>query len=84
MHSKSDNIEIMINDNADEIIEELFQLVFSRYQWEMGKHSERITKFKSFAYVSEHNLNCEKQVILLIITNREEWHYLAVKTYQHY
>ena len=28
MHSKSDSIEIMINDKADEVIEELF----SRYQ----------------------------------------------------
>ena len=31
------------------------------------------------AYVSKHNSNCEKQVILLMIPNREEWHYLAVK-----
>ena len=32
MHSKSDNIEIMIYDNPDEIIEEPFELLFSRYQ----------------------------------------------------
>ena len=32
------------------------------------------------AYVSKHNSNCEKQVILLVISNREKlWHYLAVK-----
>ena len=41
------------------------------------------------AYVSKHNSNHEKQVILLIISNREThkaksegrqlWHYLAVK-----
>ena len=31
------------------------------------------------AYVSEHNSNCEKQVILLMIPNGEGWHYLAVK-----
>ena len=31
MHSKSDNIEIIINDKADEIIE-LFQSLLSRYQ----------------------------------------------------
>ena len=30
-------------------------------------------------YVSKHNSNWEKQVILLIIQNEEEWHYLAVK-----
>ena len=32
MHSKSNNIEIMINDKADEVIEELFQSLLSRYR----------------------------------------------------
>ena len=32
MHSKSDNIEIMNNDKADEITEERFQSLLSRYQ----------------------------------------------------
>ena len=31
------------------------------------------------AYVSNHNSNCEKQVIFLMISNGEGWHYLAVK-----
>ena len=33
------------------------------------------------AYVSKHNWNREKQVILLLILNGEgqKWHYLAVK-----
>ena len=31
------------------------------------------------AYVSKYNSNHEKQVILLIIWNREKWNYLAVK-----
>ena len=30
------------------------------------------------AYKSKHNLTREKQVILLIITDREKWHYIAV------
>ena len=29
MYSKSDNIEIMINDKADEVIEKLFELLFN-------------------------------------------------------
>ena len=41
-------------------------------------------KKKSLAYVSKHNTNCEKQVILVFITNREEKHYPAVKKLQHY
>ena len=32
MHSKKDNIEIMINDEADEIIKELSDSVKNRYQ----------------------------------------------------
>ena len=32
MHSGSDNIELMINDKEDEVIEELFQSILSRYQ----------------------------------------------------
>ena len=32
MHSKSDNLEIMNHDKADEVMEEVFQPLLSRYQ----------------------------------------------------
>ena len=32
MHSKSDNIKIMINDRTDEVIEELLKSLRNRYQ----------------------------------------------------
>ena len=32
MHSKSDNMEIMIGDKSDEVIEKRFQSLLSRYQ----------------------------------------------------
>ena len=32
MHSKSDDIEIMIYDKANEVIKELFKSLLSRYQ----------------------------------------------------
>ena len=32
IHSKSDNILFMIYDNADEVIEELFESLLNRYQ----------------------------------------------------
>ena len=32
MHSKSDNIEIMINDEPDKVIKELFDSLITRYQ----------------------------------------------------
>ena len=38
-----------------------------------------LKKKKYPAYVSKHNSNCEKQVILLMIPNGEKLHYLAVK-----
>ena len=34
--------------------------------------------------INQNNLACEKQVILLMITNGENWHYLAVKIYPDY
>ena len=36
------------------------------------------------AYKLKHNLTREKQVILLMITDGEKWHYTAVKNYQDY
>ena len=32
MHSKSDNIEVMIYDDTNEVIEKNFELLLSRYQ----------------------------------------------------
>ena len=32
-----------------------------------------------FAYKSRHNLTCDKQAILLMISDGEKWHYLVVK-----
>ena len=32
MHSKSNNIEIMINDDADKVIKELFDSLQNRYR----------------------------------------------------
>ena len=37
------------------------------------------TKRIQLAYRSKNNLTCDKQVILLMITNGEKWHYLVVK-----
>ena len=38
------------------------------------------TKEIRHGYKSKYNLNCENQVILLMITDGEKWHYLAVKS----
>ena len=38
-----------------------------------------ITEEIRHAYKSKHNLKRKNQVILLMITDRKKWHYLAVK-----
>ena len=38
------------------------------------------TKNIEIAYKSKHNLTRETQVILLMISNGENWHYLVVKS----
>ena len=52
MYSKSDNLKIMINDEADEIIEELFSLLRKRYQnrLEMMKGSESVFHYVHLFY----------------------------------
>ena len=37
------------------------------------------TRKVNVAYRSKNNLTCDKQVVLLIITDGEKWHYLVVK-----
>ena len=62
MHSKSDNIEIMINDKADQIIKELFDSIKSRYQNNLKsmKGSEFVFDYVHLLYYKCHkiNLNC--------------------------
>ena len=68
MHSKSDNIEIMINDKADEVIEELFQSFLSRYQIRLEisiRRSDFIFDCVHLLYYKCHEINY-KQVGLYI------------------
>ena len=63
----------------------------NKYNWEkINLVSQKDVLYEKIypAYVSKHNLNRQKQVILLMISNREklyakseglQWHYLAVK-----
>ena len=62
MHSKYDNIEITINDEADEVIEEFFQSLKNRYQnnKESMKGSDFVFDYVHLMYYKCHeiNLNC--------------------------
>ena len=50
MHLKSDNIETMINDDADEVIEELFKSLQNRYQ----NNLENSMKGSEFVFDNVH------------------------------
>ena len=54
MHSKSDNIEIMINDEADEVIKELFDSLKNRYQsnLELMKCSEFVFDYVQYCIIN--------------------------------
>ena len=56
MHSKSDNIEIMISDEADEVTKEFFDSLKNRYQNNLGsmKRSELFFDFAQLLYYKYH------------------------------
>ena len=59
MHSKSDNIEIMINDETYEVIKELFDSLKNRYQnnLESVKGSEFVFNYFHLLYYKYHKIN---------------------------
>ena len=59
MHSKSYNIEIMINDEADEVIKELFDSLKNRYQNNLKsvKGSEFVFDYVHLLYYKFHKIN---------------------------
>ena len=62
MHSRSDNIEIVIRDGTDEIIEKLFNSLKNRYQnnLQLMRGSEFVFDYVQLLYYKCHkiNLNC--------------------------
>ena len=59
MHSKNDNIEIMINDEADEVIKELFVSLRNRYQnnLESMKGNKFVFDYFNLLYNKCHKIN---------------------------
>ena len=54
MHSKSDKIEIMIRDEADEVIKKLFDLLKGRYQSNLQsmRHSEFVFDYVKYCIIN--------------------------------
>ena len=67
MHSISNNIEIMINDEADEVIKELFESLKNRYQnnSESMKDNELVFNYVQLLCYKCHktNFNCGRSYI---------------------
>ena len=59
MHSKSDSIEIMINDEEDEVIEEIFDSLKNRCQknLESMEGSEFVSDYVHLLYYKFHKIN---------------------------
>ena len=67
MHSKSDNVEIISHDKVDEVIEQLFEPLLSRYQIEsktLMKGSKFVFDYVHLLYYKCHkiNLNCSGKI----------------------
>ena len=63
MHSKIDNKEIMINDKADEVIEELFKSLLNRYQSNLEKlmkGSAFVLDYVRLLYYKCHKINLSR------------------------
>ena len=64
MHLKSDNIELVINDEGDKIIEELFQSLLSRYQIGLEtsvKGSDFIVECDNLLQYKCHRMNFKRR-----------------------
>ena len=59
IHSKSDNIEIMINDEADKVINEIFDSLKNRYQnnLESMEGIEFVFDYVHLLYYKCHKIN---------------------------
>ena len=59
MHSKSSNIEIMINDEVDDVIKDFFDALKNRYQnnLESMKGSEIVFDYVHILYYKCQNIN---------------------------
>ena len=72
MHSKSDDIEIMINVEADEVKKKLFDSPKNRYHNNLKsmKGSEFVFDYVQLLYYKCHklNLNCGRSYIKIFLT----------------
>ena len=71
MRSKSDNIEITMNNEADEVIEQLFESLKKRYHNKL-EESMKCSEFV-FDYVHLLYYKCHKITKIKLFINRYNW-----------
>ena len=57
MHSKSDNTEIMISNEADEVIKELFDSLKNRYKNNLESMKGSVFDYVHLLYYKFHKIN---------------------------
>ena len=57
-HTKRDNIEVVINDKTDEVIQKLFESLFSRYQ--VGLEAPIKGRYFIFDYIDSLHYKCHE------------------------
>ena len=67
MYSTSNNIKFTTYNDVNEVVNELFESLRSKYQDNLEKKKKYLK-----AYISHHNSIREVQIILLMIPNREK------------
>ena len=62
MHSKSDNTEVMINYETDEVIKEFFDSLKNRYQnsSELMKDTQFVSDYVHWIYYKCHKINLNR------------------------
>ena len=60
MHAKSDNIEIMIGSETDDIIKELFKSLLQKYQEGLMKGSEFVFDSVNSLYYKLHKISLNR------------------------
>ena len=72
MHSKTDNTEIMVNDEADEVIKKFFDLLKKRYQNNLKsiKGSEFVFDYVHLLYYKRRKINVNRGGLYI---NSHDW-----------
>ena len=72
MHSKSDNMEIMISDESDEVIKVLFDSLKNTYEnnLEPMKGSQFVLEYIQFLYYKCHKINPQRGALYI---NSPDW-----------